>query len=429
MMRRNLGFGESKYSVLHDKYFGHGSCAGVFGLEGKLDEEILRDALFIVFKRHPLLRAVLETGELPLSVSISADFLNIPFTIIHKSSEKDWINTMEFALNTPFETAKYMWRFYVLMDMESSLHEIIINTHHSISDGLSIVKMVEDILQTYSRLAAGLKVNSEKLDLLPSIETLIKGSQDLKQPKFEDKENEQADYPVMTYQGNNPVGSRKTKSIFHATDKLTTLNLLENCKENKVTVGSALGSTMLLTASEILGGTLSTKLFTPVSLRPYCNPAIEAQHIGHYITTVLTNHTVKNKTANIWTIAKDYKEKLNYNILKQVSKLTKFPADSVYSEAPNSNLSLTNKFTSGFGVVNKGKLTIADYFGPIKLRFYYATVSKQAGDKAMCVSLNSLHDKSFLRFSYTSPLITTGWAEDFVKIFMDRFYFISGCEY
>ena len=122
-------------------------------------------ALTAVQQRHPLLQVCIAEDEVGAPYFRRLDEAGIPFRVVDGDVSANWEREMALELATPLPmTAGPLVRVALMHEENRSI--LIVSTHHSIADGLSLTFIVRDLLRALSGRSL------ERLQLTPSQEDL-----------------------------------------------------------------------------------------------------------------------------------------------------------------------------------------------------------------------------------------------------------------
>ncbi|WNZ43598.1 condensation domain-containing protein [Leptolyngbya boryana CZ1] len=170
---RKLGLVENLFATLHS--MGAMIYVNIASIQGVISLDVLRSAMDLLQKRHPLLQVHLQESD--DGVSFCADgTLRIPLTAIERQHEQQWLEIAEGELLQKFSGEfDPLCRITLLQAFEQSgQNELIVTFHHAIADGISALHFVHELLSYYQQLAEGSPISPiESLPLLPSLEQLL----------------------------------------------------------------------------------------------------------------------------------------------------------------------------------------------------------------------------------------------------------------
>lgn len=114
-------------------------------INGAIDTERLTLALLSVQQRHPLLRVRIEEDR-SLVPWLIPDLYSIPLRVVKRHSDSQWQQEVEQELANPFDYHQAPLIRVVLLQ-GNDVSELIVTCAHAISDGMSSVFLLKDILQ------------------------------------------------------------------------------------------------------------------------------------------------------------------------------------------------------------------------------------------------------------------------------------------
>lgn len=419
---RRLGFFESLAVLSHDELCGTGNICTTAHIQGKIDQQVLLKALQLSYNRHPLLRATIKKKPEAYYFELNSPFSNVPVRFVQRESADQWEKTTEAELMQIFPTHHHLWNMTLIHD-EQGNNELIFSFHHSIADGISCVRLVNELLLNYSQLIKQEAIQRDQATSLAFIDCTEK--QLAKPSTWEEMQARQTEgEPIkltsFPYQNLHPLSKRKTKTLYRTIDSDFFLKLKAKCHTEKVTVNSALNACMLLAAQKIAGEEITTSCWTPVNLRKYCNPLIGVDHFGCHITVVPIIFLGLTQDTDFWKFAKTYQTQLYDAIPRYGFFPGSFDLRELRKTLPHidsHSASDLKDFSAGFCVTNLGNHALPQFYGSLQLKGVYFSINRQAGDLVFSLATTSFHDKLFCSFIYTSPLINSEWAEAFIEKF------------
>nr|XP_002736411.1 PREDICTED: uncharacterized protein LOC100367622 [Saccoglossus kowalevskii] len=179
---RKLSDNEMLYSDLHDLGICIVSNAIFIESNIQLTEDMLRKAAIMIRKRHPLLRMRI------VDVIDSNGFVQKFFQPVEKEiidvktiTADDWIEVHSDEMSMPFNAQKGpLWRMRLLNNHVSAtttdgVHTsiLILTFHHSIIDGNTAMRFVDELLDGLNSVVDGKYYIPESLPLYPSMEDTI----------------------------------------------------------------------------------------------------------------------------------------------------------------------------------------------------------------------------------------------------------------
>lgn len=354
----------------------------------------LQQALNLIQQRHPLLRVsiVLDETERPWFVEHST---NIPLRVVQRQSEQCWQREVEQEIVTPFDWSKAPLMRVVLVHSsnEEELSELIVMSHHSSADGISITYLIRDILQAIATPTAF----GQSLPVPPSREDLVPGKAPetislLKPlPKFRRMSGSFPDVQP-TRQNNRQWVSSSSLS------PETTLLLISRCRQEQTSVHAAICAAFLLAIRHQNHSEQPQNLncTSPINLRPYLT-SVNQEDVSLCISAGRTSHRL-NADANLWDVARSIKHQLNQimvpdklfeNIFQEQKWASTHPSPDVVLQA------FKDQFDYDICVSNLTRLTIQQQFEDLELQAIYEPVVTTGVENDHLVGVATWGDRLF----------------------------------
>ncbi|MGK7880289.1 MAG: condensation domain-containing protein, partial [Crocosphaera sp.] len=239
---RKLGSVENLFHIIHE--FGGMIDVNVARIEGDIQPNILEKALLLLQNRYPLLRVRiidLEDG----AYFISENIQKIPLQVITKTDENQWLEIAESELHKKFSQDFHpLCRITLLKSsLRDGISEIIATFHHGITDGLSCMNFIDNLLIYYQKIVSQEKIsNSFSLTFPAPIEqnldrNLVNYNQ-VKETKTEDSSDTLV--PQLIIENEASLHERRTRIINRIINSKTLLNLKQQSKTQATTIHGAL---------------------------------------------------------------------------------------------------------------------------------------------------------------------------------------------
>lgn len=287
---RALGVVERSFAWFNqDGWIPHVVVARV---RGALALDTLREATEHLRRAHQALQVQITPGPEPT-------FLHLPgepgrVELAHWGPEDDlWPAVAQEALHQGFPHDEGLpWRIWLLParagEQDSTL---VLAFHHAIEDGLSSLRLVHELLVAYRALARGEALPAvvarplwESADRLTGAHLtwgmkawcLLRAAGRAMAPG------------ALWLEQDAPLEQRRTCVLTRSLEAPLTQRLIQRCKEEGTTVHGALCAAMMLAAARRLGPgqRLRLQCDANVNLRPYCQPPLEADAVGMFISSV-----------------------------------------------------------------------------------------------------------------------------------------------
>lgn len=417
-VNRKLGLIENLFEILHD--LGAMIDVNVARIEGKITPDIVQQALYFVQKRHPMLQVHIVESKDGFYFQ-SEGTPEIPLRVIDKQYEHQWIEIAQNELhqkfpggNSPLCRVTFIWS-----STSNGISEIIATFHHAITDGISCMHFIDDLLTFSQQIAAGEQISKVvTMELLPPLENLLE-SYLISKNKVEQTQEKPAQeiLPKLIIEKEAPVSDRRTQLVPRILSKEMTLLLINRCKKEQTTVHSALCAAMLLGAAKIVGTDIPIKLScgSSVNLRKYCKPEIKDDYMACLISLVEEIHSIEKNTM-FWDLARECKSKVSQSLSLCVPHQRVSKRDLLTTI--NKHL-LTQKSEQNMGrssmihISNRGKFNFAEEYGRFKLKELYFATGQHLVGTCFWLGVLTFHEQLFCTFTHVIPLVSTKTAELF----------------
>jgi NRPS condensation-like uncharacterized protein len=393
-VNRQLGTSErtvSLYSQVRPNHFTlTANILGALHLEG------LQQALIKVQQRHPLLnvRIALDRQEVPWVIK---DIGIIPVRLIERHSPQQWQQEVERELANPFDWNQApLIRVVLLQGVDVS--DLIITCDHTISDGISVVFLLRDILQA-------LESPDRPLGDLPereSYEKLVTQFEQRLQPLslFE---------PSLVSTKTKPTLPAKSRPCLHTWSLSTveTSEIVTLCQQAQTSVYAAICAALLMaiakerTQNHDLEESTHLKCLSPINVRQFL-PEIEAD-FGHYFVYTLIAESIA-PDRSLWELARSIRAKLNQKI-DPTQIFSHIPDSEAFISTlprPDDVVAMMETFNKYDVLVsNLGRLTMPQQYGEFELAAIYGPSATTHVDRDLVVGVMTLGDRMFFSLVYS----------------------------
>ena len=260
-------------------------------INGEVTKEMVNEAVKKVQQRHTLLRTRILIDKENNPWFSSKDVQDIPVEVVDRINDETWIKVYDDACRIPFDFDKRpAIRFYLLKS--GNVSDLLIFCHHIICDGFSLAYLARDLMECLGN-------PSHDIQVLPDPKPLTKENIPEDQQlggfiaKIMDKINvkwaaEKIGFDQEDYLNIHKIYWEKYhhKSISIELDEKQTNIIVKKCKQEKVSVNSALGAAFIGAQSnykELKAGLSLTGV--GVSLRNKITPP-EGEGMGFYAGAV-----------------------------------------------------------------------------------------------------------------------------------------------
>jgi NRPS condensation-like uncharacterized protein len=264
-------------------------------VKGEITERMVRDAVAKVQRRHPHLRVRVvgdERGDLWFTSDGAEE---IPVEVVPRESDDHWISLVQESCRIPFEfDVRPAIRFVLVRSPATS--ELIILCHHVIGDGLSLAYLARDLMVHLGDPAQQVEVLPDPVpidrDHLPegvSLNPIVRFfvNRINERWKRERVSFDQEDYENLA---RAYWATFRHEMLSIELDKAETGALIDRCRENGVTVNSAL-TAAFAGAQAVLQGAKAhhPSIGVAGSLRDHL-PAPAGEVMGCYAGAVILKH-------------------------------------------------------------------------------------------------------------------------------------------
>jgi hypothetical protein len=384
-------------------------------IKGTLNEEIVRQALDIAQRRHPRLQSHL-VGSLKNLRFETESTQKIPLRIVNT---EQWQDVVLEELNQPIDSRQgFMRAVLVRSTTENNINYLITPIHHVIVDGLSGIRLHQELLTYMQKITAGEPINQVFcLPALPPVETLFpdstrrfKGA--VKKLSFLLKHLFKGLWfrpQTLGFEKCVPIKSRRCGFIHRQLDKTLTQQLIKRCQQNNTTVQAALCAAMLFTAAKKISVKKKIHLAcgTAVNLRNRLNPTLSHENLGAVASVLLSFHTL-HKNTSFWTLAREVKQQLKVGLENNDIFCLPF----IFKTLVKFTLAqLSRALGMAVGVTNVGKINIPKVYGAYELEFICFAPSMVAFEGNLSATVTTFEEQMLINFMFSEPSISRETAE------------------
>jgi len=382
-------------------------------IEGTFPEELLRNSLKKLQLKHPILQAQLDVNEIGEPYFFWQEIGQIPLDVIPRTQNDNYKKIVAEEFITPFETGKKspypLIRVKLLKD--ETVSDLIITLQHVIGDGMSMVFLFRDIID----FMANPDKEVTPLEVIKNIDNVLPLSFQKKIPKTPRKFKvtlwfvqkilmlrrfKQRLGKARITQKSFAINNVKDSEFLTRAWKLNEVQsqlLIKKCRENEVTVHSAL-CTIFLQDFPIINN--------PVNLREKLAYKV-GESVGLYAGGLVIKKKFKKRNS-FWKNCQIYHKKLVKGLnSKKIFKIFKLISRAVpiqlFKELAPLYLELASK-SKPFGITNLGSLDKFNLFFAskgFKIKNLYGGVS--GSYDALVVAVFTIENKIHFHFHYYKP--------------------------
>ncbi len=425
---RRLGLVEELYETLHS--MGAEIYVNIASIQGRLSLDVLKAAIDLLQKRHPLLQVHLQKSDDGFYFCANGT-LAIPLRTIDRQQEQQWLEIAEDEMLQKFSGEfEPLCRITLLQTSEQlGSNELIVTFHHAIADGISVLHLMHDLLSYYQQLVEGIPIAPiDTLPMLPPLDRLLETC--LSEADAADRTQvtpkPTSPSPIMIVEQTAPVGDRQTRLITREFNQLLMSQLKSRCRDEQTTVHGALCAAMILASVKELSSEVPVLVScgSSVNLRASCFPLVEPSHLGCFASYVTTTHHAEQNT-HFWKLARECQSEIYQLVSRKVPHrlasnrelIHKYQASFLAQLAEHNMGRITTTHIS-----NLGQFDYSKSYGSIRLESFHFAAGQNLVGTCFWLGAVTFHQKLFCTFTYIDPLLSRKTAEslaDSVITFLD----------
>ncbi len=261
---------------------GGGRCIGILRLEGKLDLARAEAAVRALCVRHPVLGVCIEGEEEPCFAPAR---FPPPLTV---EPGRTWQEVVREELARGFPTATGpLWRLRVVL-AEDEPHSAVLAAHHSILDGHSQLRLLED----FARLCR--RPTSPTVPPGPPLSSLL-GLTPPKHPHPGFRARR-----IFPIEGQAPPEERTTRFLVEDLPAALVTRLSARIRRERTTEHATLSLAAVAAAHALCGPIEDFQLISPLCLRALCRPPVGPETIGCYASGLMLGLSM-HSPEDFWT--------------------------------------------------------------------------------------------------------------------------------
>jgi hypothetical protein len=364
-------------------------------ITGTKPAEAWRKAIEAVRRRHPLMSVCIqESGyQNPMFRQVPNSF--IPFRVISGNLQTGWETKLEDELSIPFDPAIAPLLRAVLIQQKGKCI-FIMAAHHSVSDGISLTYVFQDILYALSG-----KV-TEHLAMPLSTDELLgfkeNGNEVKKQSKITDVE------------GNGKINFGRSEQPIPRVTRLAlttelTQAIAERARKEGTTVHGALSAAVVLAGRKIRRGwnVNDVRIINPVSIRK----ASGAGNVCGLYTTSRMIDFKPDRKARFWDLARMTTWQLKgVGEHQHLLDITAALRDKVFGDMTIQDLSDNLQAGDAREVLlsNLGMIPIETTYGNLQLDGIWGPLSLSGHQEEQAIGVSTLHGTLRLAHASRAPM-------------------------
>lgn len=403
-------------------------------IEGKLPSAIVREALLNIQQRHPPLRCKFKENSLPSFVSQNVP--EIPFQVLVRTQNTDWIHMSESEMRKPFPWFQGPLVRVIMLEAENGC-DLLITLCHVVADATSGVIIVKNILRIAEQLMQGNHSNLPEPALPPRPFSLDLLKKDLTfSPKKEIHLKDLGNKPVkLQCESSAPLENRITKVIHTSLSPYEADALLSKCRKTKVSAHAVLSGALLQSIARQIrlqqGSSdveaLNIGVTTPRNIRQLFSVSID-EEVGDWISDAF-HYQLISEHSSLTEAAVAVKNALQYEIDRGNDIQALYGIGDLLKKAstPREILRAVDEDLPPVVITNLGRLDIGEQFGELKVQNLHFVVSiNPVAPGGIGLSATSHAGFITLNFLYLEPCIKRKIAQTIADDSINRLKFFSG---
>lgn len=283
------------------------NCVFTVKIQGDIPEANFKAALEKIQKKHPLLRTRIDNSEKHPFFIEEKDIEPIPFRIVERKTDEDWLQESEKEWFRLFKDEKKPLAQLVWIKGQE-VSEILWVLPHCICDGTSLVTMMTELLALLDDPALEL----QPYEVFSSVDDFLPLDFDMKRKKRKARFYLMMGRLFFLMQRKSKTRNLGSNYVVHwklNTD--TTAQITAKSKAHGVSVHALLCSSFMQAFQDVQGRQAKGKVISPVDVRHFI-PEIRKDHVFAFAPTVELSLKKGNPDLldNARQIKKDLTEKI-----------------------------------------------------------------------------------------------------------------------
>lgn len=391
-------------------------------VSGIVQPPLLAKVLNMLQKRHPFLRVSMDNWPDTIFVEKNIQAIPLKHSTATNKAELNTIIQQELLYKYHDLSLPLMRVHLVHLAYLDNVYAILINIHHRITDGASLLNVTKELLETYEALSNGnkeysLAILTERYDditvLFPKrfftfwgkwktrfifFNTVISEIRQLT------KHKPTSLFPVQ-FVKQEQVNIGLTQCKFSSS---MLAKALEVSRANGTSLHGSCCAALLKAAYEYYSKKNNTQAATnficlsPINLRPYLNPPLKAFHFGNPISASRTK-CIMQPNKDFWEIARQVKQDIRHNISADLIFIYRLYARVVAKAAMKAK-----KFNPPvLSVSNLGRIQLKEQYANLQLqRLYYYVTNKGLVNPNIAVVVSTFNNELYWDINYPAHFIT-----------------------
>lgn len=294
---------------VYERFDGDGLMAMVLRLKGVVEKDPLEQALMLLSRRHPKLRARIVTNA--EGVPCFEVLEKMPLTPVKvtdvRAEDPPWAQEgLRMIATKPDSQKGPLWRVEILRSIEKSLSDVFLVSHHAILDGVTSFRFYHDMLSFYEILINGEEIPADRLkplsvimsSELPVTTSLFTRTLITIQMCARQILKKRGAWTSLPGSEESPFWCRMVLSK----DKTNTLR--QRCRVEQTTVGAALFAAAVSSLAKSIGTPESLfRCGFAIDLREMSPQPIGSEHMGCFVSLFENVYRIK-PSDSFWDVAR-----------------------------------------------------------------------------------------------------------------------------
>lgn len=383
---------------------------------GDLTEAVVRRALDVVQARHPLLRVGITPGPPPRYRNTTRP---IGLRVVARVGDETWPIEVDCEREAPMDVEEGPLVRVVLVHSPAR-SEILVTSHHVMSDGMTAICFTRDLLAAAGRWLIGDEHHPEPLPPRPGVEALlsreVKGWRGwrravvygagqlrtlLRRPQ------------KLAEERHVPLDRRRSRTRHVVFESSFTTALYERCRAERTTVHGALAAAALQAVQGHLQrgqGPRASALLgccTPVNLRAELEPPL-GDEIGLFVGPIVSFHVV-GESHDFWTLAREVRDVVHgarsdhgpaTSLVAQCMLLPRHATPRLAARL------LYHPLFGAIAVTNLGSPAIDRWYGPLTLEQLHVNPTSNPFGSLLSLAVTTVHGRMTVNFNYNEHVLS-----------------------
>ena len=421
--KRWLGGIETFFCIAHDLCRGANNAGMLISIEGPINVDVVKQALYHLYLRHPLLSATYnkdkKSGRYYFQWSIDFDEIEISLTTADHVELAAGVAALENVINQPYQQGGSLWRVNLLRSTgDKPIHYLIFCFHHAIIDGISEMRVVKDFMHYYHAIENNKIIKTTRLTMPLSLEDCL--STTIKRADY--KQNHQTiidryGFPKeLMFEKNVPLLEVSTKIMLCDFEYTRLEKILACSKTHHIKVNSLFIAALLLAMQKVTGHT-ETFMQVALNVRPYMKPTAPHDDLACYITGVKTIMKNLDTYDSLLELAQAHQRQYADNFKLSYVPPYDFLTEDKETLLKRISIEPRKQFLLGPAISNWGSVTINEEPGTLKINAIHRATNRQMAESPFYLHIATINQSIQGAFNYPFPYISQQTMSDISQTF------------